>query len=313
MAAAARVQSTAFLLAVIAACAGAAEPSKASANRVEACAISAKALCARAATCSPLYIRFFFETVPDCEAMVADACVARYDGPGASSAPRACADEAAAAPCEMLTDPRRALVFSTPPAAVLQACPLTPGSFDDHAPCKRDGDCKSGACGELLAGGGIGCEPRHQLGEACQTNDRVDCKWPAGCVGDRCRLPASSGTECTDSDDCASGKCEAGRCAPLLGAGASCDATMPPGGCDLTQGLVCADDLVCRAVTIVGPGEACDPLPRDIPKSTARLCDARALCSAEGTCAPAPRRGEPCTTTCRIGLSCESGRCVTSP
>jgi hypothetical protein len=305
----------AIVLAAIAACGGATDASEASRNRLEACRLSAKALCARAATCSPLYIRFFFETVSDCEAMVGDACAARYDASGASSAPRACEAEAASAACEELTDPRRALLFSTPQDAILQGCPVTPGSSDNHAACTRDGDCKSGACGELRPGGGIGCWAQHRLGDTCHENDSKDgvyCEPLTRCIGDRCSRPAPSGADCTDSAGCASGACVAGRCAALLGAGAACDPTSPPGGCDLPHGLVCADDRVCRAVTIVGPGDPCDQLHLDIPKSTARLCDARARCSAEGTCVAAPRRGEPCTDTCRIGLTCKTGRCATS-
>jgi hypothetical protein len=306
-------RSRAFALAAIAACGGTTDASlQAARSRLEACQASAKALCARAAACSELYIRFFFETVADCEAMVGDACVARYDGSGASRAPRACEAEAASAACEDLTEPQRAVLFSTPQDALLHACPVTPGSFDDHAACIHDGDCKSGECGELRPGGGNGCWPRHRLGEACQENEEILCEAPTRCVGGRCTPLAATGAECADASACATGSCVAGRCAPLLGAGAACDTTRPPGGCDLPHGLVCGDDGLCRAITIVGPGEACGPLHLDIPKSTAHLCDARARCSDDGTCVSAPRRGDPCTDTCRRGLTCQSGQCVTA-
>lgn len=258
-----------LLLAILVACGGSTDAENATKNREEACRVSAEALCARVAQCSPLYIRFFFETVPDCEAMVNDACLARYSGAGATSSPRACPSEAATSPCGAIADPRRAVFFTTPPRAVLELCPVTPGALEDRAPCQHDGDCKSGGCGAVIP-----------FGTGCKTKDEVDASFSA---------PNEMLTE-----------------------GQPCDATAArPGGCDLTQGLVCADDGVCRALTIVGPGEACEPTPFDVPKSTAHLCDARAHCSA-GTCAAAPKRGEPCTDTCRIGLSCVSGRCVTS-
>src|SRR5262245_50450536 len=42
----------------------------ASARAQEVCEADAKALCARALECSPLYVRFFFETIAQCEALV---------------------------------------------------------------------------------------------------------------------------------------------------------------------------------------------------------------------------------------------------
>lgn len=276
-----------------------------------ACRESARALCARATECSPLHVTFFFETTSECEAVVSEACASRYSGPGASAAPKECVAEARAAPCELLTSPAEALsVFESAATVLLRACPVEPGRFGDHDACLRDGDCASGACGELRPGGGCnGCIPRRRIGEPCAPG--IACVSPARCVGGLCNTPLPDGAECADAEACASRACVEGRCTTWLGDGASCTVDgVPP--CDLARALVCVEDEQrCRALSIVEPGDACDPFPSAVPRAVIRLCDARATCE-EGRCVALPRRGEACTTRCRLGLTCRGGRCEPS-
>lgn len=299
-----------------AACGGSAAPEprelRAAASQAvfASCGAAASALCGRAGSCSPAYVRFFFESVADCEAMVRETCASRYAGPGAASAIDDCRSAAEVAPCEIVTDPTDALAFSTAALSMLRACRPSPGQYADHEPCLRDGDCASGACGELRRGGGcMGCVPRRRVGDACPVGGegQARCEPGSACVGGTCRALLPVGASCAAREECASAACEGGRCAPLLGEGAPCSKETP--ACDLGRALVCGEDATCAPLAIVGPGEACDPLPGAVPPAGTRLCDARARCGDARTCEALPRSGEPCTDRCRIGLWCVDGRC----
>jgi hypothetical protein len=290
---------------------GAIGASRVSVAAENACRASAQALCARAVACSPLYIGFFFETVADCEALVTETCTSAYEGPGTSDAPKDCVAEARAAPCELAANVVGSLSLSTAALELLRLCPTTSGRFHDHAACLRDGDCGSGACGELIRGGTCtGCIPQRHAGESCETNpNAARCEGTSRCVAGRCAALLGGGAECSVSSLCTSGTCAEGHCLTPLGEGAMCDPAAS--ACDISHALICASsDRRCHPVSIVGPGEACDPLPGHVPDTVLRLCDARAEC-VEGKCTPRPRRGEPCTDRCRMGLSCRDGRCVT--
>jgi hypothetical protein len=255
------------------------------------CRASAEVLCKRVAECTPDYVPFFFQTEAACIDVVRARCEQRYEGPGAGDAPAIC-DAAARAPCASLANPETA-VLSGPANVLLSFCDVAGGRLVVGERCLRDGDCRSGYCNidERIVGDPCGvCVASAGAGEGCGY---------AG--GDaRCRAGLS---------------CSAGRCrvidegVPLGKLGDPCVEQ----GCDLTHRFACAEpEKICGEVTVVGPGEACDPYGQARPGK--RFCDFRSLCSDALVCEPRSGFGEPCTErSCHPTFECVAGACRHPP
>ena len=183
------------------------------------------------------------------------------------------------------------------------------------APCSTDELCAGGAG----ACDGTRCVALPEIGAACGGL----CEWGAECVGERCVAWRMEGATCERDNECAWGlECIGERCLARAAVGEACSEDE---ACDV--GLVCMDarcarpartacaveadcgslsscysttyDGRCRAVRAAG--ETCT---EDAACVDGLYCDGSAR--GEGTCAPVPSVGEPCSTRCAAGYVCSA-------
>lgn len=134
----------------------------------------------------------------------------------------------------------------------------------------------------------------------CGSKDIVECLVPRGTQPDN--APCSSSDQCATSCIDALSKC--GTCAPLIPLGATCGVGPLCG-----RGAECGGSGVCVAISYGKAGDACDA-------RAARYCGTDLRCnSTTGRCEAVAGEGQPCTTWCAPGLSCDSAskKCVALP
>jgi hypothetical protein len=274
---------------------------RASAAAIEACRVSAQALCARAAECSPEYVPFFFGDLDTCASLVGEDCARRYEGPGATDTPVDCTAEARAARCEILTEPESAFLSPNRTEGLLRVCPVSPGAFDDNACCLRDGDCVGGRCSESK------CERWAHVGEprdhgaSCFPSLTFDYD-----VG-TCIAPAPDGTPCKHDYECG-GTCNHGTCTAQLLDG-DCDDEGPR--CFYGRGFVCSKDKRCVKLVFVDVGATCTIIGPSLNGPLPLCRPASSYCADDHVCKPLPQEGERCNLGgCARDLLCAEGICT---
>ena len=179
------------------------------------------------------------------------------------------------------------------------------GTVATGSACESSEECVSGVC----------------MTQSC---DSACCPGTCGAAS-----TGAAGQPCLDGDTCAAGNwCDVTQddvqtCEPLFGSGSACEFSRQ---CPYGQG--CAGGI-CKALPQVGepcPDGACadvgvycgsagtclkDGLP-GAACGSAQDCALSAMCDmTSGQCVAIPTAGQPCTTECANGISCNNGTCMT--
>lgn len=287
-------------------------PATLSSSLTDSCVGTARTICARAETCSPKFIRYFFGSVSICEDRVTRECSAFYGGPGAADAIPSCTAAAEAVLCEDVFDVLPALALAGPARRLFDLCPKAPGRFAVGELCLRDGDCSSGVCSTLA--GDIGCRqcrpPLPREGEAC--TEPGSCAPPLACIGGKCIRRNPIGGDCRSTADCVGDA----PCIDLRCVDPSCRDGEP--GCWLGRGETCVETTpggpsTCKPFDLVPVGSACVN-PFEVGLTDGPQCDADGVC-IDGVCRRVGRLGEPCSVeelvmACEYGAMCRDSVCT---
>ncbi len=142
----------------------------------------------------------------------------------------------------------------------------------------------------------------------CSLNDIAACKPGPGSLAD--------GTACGSDAQCASGDCKTtttnglscGTCVKTAKEGEACNVAPTNTAC--ATDLRCDKNVCVKNVTIP-PGGTCSFTGSPGSNCAAgTACNAPPTPNATGTCAPIPKEGQPCTTTCDTNLVCSNSVCI---
>lgn len=270
----------------------------------EVCAERAVASCAYQARCSAWLFEWEWAEEAPCIERTTLACQLR------AADPHTLLDEGylrdckipAAFPCSSDAAYEAAVVD------FLERCPSRQGDLPEGSSCSVNAACEDGNCQthDGFANHPTACG-------VCRANPCAQCEADERCsylTVDvvECTPVFPDGAACAEGDDCVSGRCKDGACAPRPKEGEACDPTEPTGCVGDGAFVYCnATEQRCERVTLAKVGEPCGYV------ATGAVCGGAGTICVDGVCGAPAADGAPCDLAqgvwCLTPADCIDGFC----
>jgi hypothetical protein len=254
--------------------------------------------CSRLNSCFSWIVKLAYGTQDVCTSRTRQLLLAQLSAPGSGMTPAtlaSCVTTLNASSCLNIIDNSPGL------------CPVPAGHLGLGSSCIAAAQCQSAVC-SFQSGAVCGsCAAPPPLDGSCSTNS--DCQPSQLCNAImQCATPVGAGVSCDVTVPCQQAlACKGGLCALPDPVGSTCDPTAPLATCDTFGGNYC-DPVTskCLAIQLVDAGGTCS-----LTGAPYTVCSGSGTCSLAGKCVAPANDGQSCNSLpCLPPAICQNNVCT---